>query len=89
MLVPKQIAGRASGPAAQGNNHLKESTRTHTDIVSKKGQKASVSIYSISDFRFLRQREPPETPEGGHKTQPNTSSLMWYIEYISYQLTCE
>ena len=74
MLVPKQIAGGASGPAAQGNNNLKESTRAHIDIVSKKGQKASVSIYSISDFRFLRQREPLETPEGGHKTQPNTKS---------------
>lgn len=74
MLVPKQIAGGASGPAAQGNNTLKESTRTHIDIVSQKGQKASVSIYSISEFRFLRQREPPETPEGGHKTQPNTKS---------------
>lgn len=83
MLVPKQIAGRASGPSAQGNNHLKESTRTHIDIVSKKGQKASVSIYSISDFRG--RGNLPETPEGGHKTQPNTNSLNFVVHrvYIS------
>lgn len=90
MLVPKRITDGVSGPCAQGNKKLKESTRTHIHVVSKKGQKASVSTYSISDFRFLRQREPLDTPEGGHKTHPNTGSLNLVVHRVySLSIHCE